>query len=448
MSARHTVPFALLIALVAALGSSKAQLDEPPRIGAANRSAMVDSICDAIDSIYVIEEGAKQIVAGLRKNLAAGEYDEYEDPRRFAERLEEDAQAIHHDGHFRIGILPPLTEAAMQTEDGEDPLERERRRRTMRANNYGFKETKILPGGVGYLRFNQFSYGPEAFDAAAAAMNFVSNANAVILDLRNNGGGSAAMIRFIAGYLFEHKTHLINWEIRAENHTEQSFSLDHVPGQKFPDTPVYVLINGNTFSAAEEFSFDLKNLERATLVGETTGGGGHTVAGYAFEFDGFRLLIRLPYGRAYFPETGEGWEGVGVTPDVECPSDEALDVAHLHALRALAEAETDEVIRGQYEWALLDIESRSNPVELPGSILAELVGDYGPRHITMEEGILYYQREGRDRMRLEPMNEEVFRVGDLDYFRLSFERDEGGAVVRVIGHYEGGRTDSNERDEG
>ena len=218
-----------------------------------------------------------------------------------------------------------------------------------------------------------------------------------------------------------------------------------MPGQKFPDTPVYVLTNSNTFSAAEEFSFDLKNLERATLVGKTTGGGGHTVAGYAFEFDGFRLLIRLPYGRAYFPETGEGWEGVGVTPHIECPADEALDVAHLHALRALAEAETDEVIRGQYEWALLDIESRANPLELPKDVLAELVGDYGPRHITMEEGVLYYQREGRDRMRLEPMNDEVFRVGDLDYFRLSFERDDDGDVVRVIGHYEGGRTDSNER---
>jgi hypothetical protein len=419
--------------------------EEFPRIDASVRAAIVDSITAAIDSIYVIEEGAHAIVAGLRSNLADGAYDEYDDPTSFADRLYEDAQAIHHDGHFRIGILPPLSEAALEAEDQEDPLEHERQERMDRANNYGFKETRILPGGIGYVRFNRFSYGPEAFEAAAAAMNFVANSNAVILDVRQNGGGAAAMIRFLCGYLFEHRTHLINWDVRAEGVTEQSYSLDHVPGRKFPDTPVYVLTSSRTFSAAEEFSFDLKNLERATLVGETTGGGGHTVAGYAFDFDGFRVLIRLPYGRAYFPETGEGWEGVGVTPDVECPSADALEVAHAEALRALMASESDEVIAGAYEWALLDIESRANPVVLPEASLAELVGDYGPRHITMEDGVLYYHRDDRERMRMQPMSEEFFRVGDLDFFRVSFERDSSGAVVRIIGNYEGGRTDSNER---
>jgi hypothetical protein len=121
-------------------------------------------------------------------------------------------------------------------------------------------------------------------------------------------------------------------------------------------------------------------------------------------------------------------------------------VAHLQALKSLAEGEEDEMMRGQYEWALLDIESRMHPVTLDESVLAKLVGDYGPRHITMEDGVLYYQREGRDRLQMTPMSETYFRVGDLDYFRLSFERDDDGNVVRVVGNYEGGRQDSNERD--
>ena len=118
----------LLVAAVSAIPAvdgSHAQTmrgEEFPRIDAAIRAAIVDSITDAIDSIYVIEAGAKQIVTGLRANLASGAYDEYDDPSTFADRLYEDAQAIHHDGHFRIGILPPLTAAAMEADDGADPL--------------------------------------------------------------------------------------------------------------------------------------------------------------------------------------------------------------------------------------------------------------------------------------------------------------------------------------
>ncbi len=109
------------------------------------------------------------------------------------------------------------------------------------------------------------------------------------------------MIRHLCGYLFEESVHLINWDIRARDLTVQSHSPDYVPGKRFLDKPVYVLTSGRTFSAAEEFTFDLRNHERATVVGDTTGGGGHTVAGYVFDFEGFRMMIRVPYGRAYTP---------------------------------------------------------------------------------------------------------------------------------------------------
>ena len=126
---------------------------------------------------------------------------------------------------------------------------------------------------------------------------------------------------------------MINWDIRAMKKTVQSYSADYVPGKRSVDQPVYILTSGRTFSAAEEFTFDLKNLERATVVGDTTGGGGHTVASHMFDFDGFRIGIRLPFGRAYNPENDEGWEGVGVIPDIPVPADQALEVAQLDALR-------------------------------------------------------------------------------------------------------------------
>jgi hypothetical protein len=437
-----------MLSFVAASDGQPAGRDQLPAIDASARAAIVDSVTATIDSIYVLGEPAKRIVAGLRKNLADGTYDDLTDPAEFARRLYDDAQAISHDGHFDISALPPLDPTVAERQLTEDPAEAERRRRYYRTMNYGFNKAEIFPGGIGYVRFDQFGHGEDAFEAAAAAMNFVANSNAVIIDLRQNGGGSAAMIRFVCGYLFEEKEHLINWDIRAEGKTVQSYSADYVPGKRITEQPVYVLTSNRTFSAAEEFTFDLKNLERAVVVGDTTGGGGHTVAGYVFDFDSLRVRMRVPYGRAYNPENNEGWEGTGVIPDIAVPEEKALITARSEALKKLIENEEDERFRATFQWGLDDLESQLNPMELSKKQMKQYVGSYGPRRIFIEDGVLYYQRADRPRYELSPMGEDLFRVGDLDYFRISFERDEKGKVVKLIGLYSMGRTDSNEREKG
>jgi hypothetical protein len=445
------ITLAVLFMLLSLVSTARAQIAGPgelPRINAAARAAIIDSLTAAIDSVYVLEVPAKRIVEGLRKNFADGKYDNLTDPAEFAERLYRDAQAINHDGHFRIAAMPPLDPAAAAAHQDEDPAEVERRNRFFRTMNYGFKKAEILPEGIGYLRFDMFANGDDAFDAAAAAMNFMANCNALILDLRENGGGNASMIRFICGYLFKEETHLINWDIRAEKQTVQSYSADFVPGRRVIDQPVYVLTSDHTFSAAEEFTFDLKNLKRATIVGDTTGGGGHTVASYAFDFDSLRVGIRIPYGRAYNPKNNEGWEGVGIIPDIVVPVEQALDAARIDALNKLIEKEKDEQIIARYRWSLTDLESRLNPIKLPEKQMKQYVGVYGPRRIFIENGVLYYQREDRPRYEMVPIGEDLFRFDDLDYFRISFERNKSGKIVKLIGMYNDGHTDKNERDKG
>jgi len=438
----------LMLSLAPVANAQFARPGELPPIDAAARAAIVDSLTAVIDSVYVLEEPAGRIVAGLRKNLADGTYTDITDPAEFAQRLQQDAQGINHDGHFGIAAMMPLDPSVVEAQLDEDPADVERQQRTAQAKNFGFRKAEILPGGVGYLRFDQFSRGDDAFAAAAAAMNFLANSNALIIDLRQNGGGSAAMIRFICGYLFEEETHLINWDIRAEKKTVQSYSPDYVPGRRLTEQPVYVLTSGNTFSAAEEFTFDLRNLERATVVGDTTGGGGHTVSGHVFDFDGYRIGIRLPYGRAYNPENNEGWEGVGVIPHIAVPAAQALEAAHADALRKFIEDEQDEQYKATLQWALLDLDSRLNPILITEEQMKEFTGQYGPRRVFIENGALYYQREDRPQMELEPLGEDLFRVGDLDYFRAAFERDPQGGIVKFIGMYDNGRTDENERDGG
>ncbi len=108
-----------------------------------------------------------------------------------------------------------------------------------------------------------------------------------------------------------------------------------MPGKKLATQPVYVLTSGSTFSGAEEFTYNLKNLKRATIVGQTTGGGAHPTA--PLRVDG-HFMIGVPFARAINPISKTNWEGKGVEPDVKVPTDQALDVA-----RKLASGQLDKV---------------------------------------------------------------------------------------------------------
>jgi hypothetical protein len=147
------------------------------------------------------------------------------------------------------------------------------------------------------------------------------------------------------------------------------------------------------------------------------------------------------------PKTNEGWEGTGVAPHIAVPAEQALTAAHMAALDGLlADEEIDDDARFRLTWARDGLECELHPVTLPAEEMQAYLGTYGPRRVYLEEGELWYQREDRPPYRLEPMGDDRFLVGDLDYFRLSFERDEEGRVDRIVGNYDNGQTDAHERD--
>ena len=447
--ALRAVAGVLALAALALAAPARAQFQPVPpgtlpAIDARVQAAIVDSVTAAIDSVYVDGEAAARISARLRAQLSAGAYRELTDPALFVRQLETDAQAVHSDGHFGMAVGQPAPPPPAGQPSG--PADDSARRRANRARNYGFAKVEILPGNVGYLKLDSFSDTGDAGETAVAAMNFLANADALIIDLRANGGGSASMIRLLAGYLFAESTHLINWDIRAEKKTDQSWSADHVPGRRLAEVPVYVLTSRGTFSAAEEFTFDLRHLERATVVGDTTGGGGNTVVPAIFDFGAFRVGMRLPHGRAYDPKTGQGWEGVGVIPHLPVPSEQALAVAHREALKKRLEAVTDEGERARLAWALQGLEGEIAPPTLTAKQLGQYAGSYGPRRIWLAGGVLHYQREGRPAYAMAPLTKDLFRVAGLDYFRIQFERDASGKVAKLVGLYDDGRRDENPRE--
>jgi C-terminal processing protease CtpA/Prc len=211
---------------------------------------------------------------------------------------------------------------------------------SLRRANHAFKKIEHLQGNISYINLTGFSDAEAGVETVAAAMNFVNNTDALIFDLRQNQGGDADMVALICSYLLGEKPILLNTSYRRrDNRSEELWTKASVAGKRYGDKDLYILTSNRTFSAAEAFAYHLKNLKRATIVGETTGGGAHPGRRFRINdhFDAF-----VPNARAISPITKTDWEGTGVEPDVKVPNELALKTAHALALNKIAEKTSDE----------------------------------------------------------------------------------------------------------
>lgn len=311
---------------------------------AEEKAKVIDGVLKNLNEAYVFPETAKKMESALRERHKKGEYDAVADGKAFADALTDHLRAVSKDGHLRVSYSEkPLPAEASGGPQGP-PLgeERARIRQDMGRFNYGFEKVERLPGNVGYLNLRGFFPPDMAGETCAAAMTFLAHTNALILDLRYNGGGEPAMVALVCSYLFDEgeEVHLNDIYDRPEDATRQYWTLPSVPGKRLGRRPdVYVLTSKRTFSGAEECAYNLKNTKRATIIGETTGGGAHP-GGPRRVNDHFSVWV--PTGRAISPVTKTNWEGTGVTPDVAVPADQALKAAHKMALeKEIARAKDD-----------------------------------------------------------------------------------------------------------
>ena len=300
------------------------------KIDAATRTRVIDGTITQLNEFYVFPETAKKMGEAVKARQKKGEYDSITDGDAFAKVLTDNFQEVSHDKHLRVNFSPaPMPE---RPDGPPNADERARYRKDMERMNCGFDKVEILSGNVGYLKFRFFADPEVCGPTAVAAMNFLANVDAIIFDLRENGGGDPKMIAFISTYLFSEPTHLNDlWE-RKGDATHQYWTLPYVPGKRLDGKPAYVLTSKQTFSGAEEFSYNLKNLKRATIIGETTGGGAHPVSGHRID-DHF--MIGVPFARAINPISKTNWEGTGVEPDVKVPAADALATAQRLAAEKL-----------------------------------------------------------------------------------------------------------------
>ncbi len=434
----------LVVILIIGLSVYVSAQEKDVKIDKAEKEQVVKRIGKILTSTYIYPETAQKMSDHIAGRLEKGQYDKIESPARFADQLARDLRIISKDRHIRVGYDPEEVDRLRRSKkNSNDPELIKRMLKAQRRVNFGFREVKILSGNIGYLDLRQFAGTKYAGETAVAAMNFLANCDALIVDLRNNGGGSPEMIQLLTSYFYDQDAiHLNTFYWRPSDKTVQFWTLPHVPGKKIPDVDIYILTSRRTFSAAEEFCYNLKNLKRATLVGETTGGGAHP-GGPAVINNNF--FINVPRGKAINPITKTNWEGVGVKPDIEVSQEEALKTAHLKALEKLSADTKDEQDKNIYDWYIQSLKAELNPFQVDPGMLKTYVGKYGPRTITFENDALFYQREGRPKYRMIPLAEDLFMFKEIDYFRLKIIK-ENGEIKGVMGVYDNGTTDTSLKD--
>ncbi|WP_373991544.1 S41 family peptidase [Duganella sp. BuS-21] len=345
-----------MILSVIALPNASAQ--QSPALSAADKAAAVDLLAQRLSGKYVYADEGNKMAAAVRDHLLKGDYEKVATDAEFADLLTTHLQAAHPDKHLSIRHIPnALPDRPRPSLTRGVPAEmRQRMTEVGQYLNFAFEKVERLPGNIMYLKLNGFFEAEVGRAAATAAMNLAANGNAMIIDLRDNGGGDPRMVAYVASYLLgDKKVHLSDIYFRAENETNSFWSDPAVPGVRFgPDKPVYVLTSGETFSAAEDFTYNLQAIKRITVVGGTTGGGAHPIQPFRVSPN---LVAVIPVGRSINLITKGDWEGSGVKPDVAIAADKAMTKANALALRQVLPKIDNPHERAMLEKTLAELES-------------------------------------------------------------------------------------------
>ncbi len=294
----------------------------------------VEKACSLLETYYIFPDKAQEGIQKIREKLREGHYDNIKDFNTFSVVFTKDLQEIIKDKHFDIVILLN-TEGAQLSED--EVL------KELEELNFGLDVVKTSEN-VGYLKIHQFHgvdfsgrdyVSPkiaqktrEAFDKAIDTMR---GSDAIIIDMRENGGGSPYTVQFFSSYFLQEQIPLNT--IRSREKDKESIqefntlSYEELPKSKrMLEAPLYILTSEATFSAAEEFTYDMRALGRGESIGETTGGGANPAHLKPLNNEG--IYIAIPDEEAINPYTKTNWEGSGISPTHPVSADQALNKAN------------------------------------------------------------------------------------------------------------------------
>lgn len=316
-----SIPHTLLIFLLLFTINLSCAQDDGESLSKEYKEEVINNLSVLMNQYYVFPDIAGDTEKHLWSQLKEGHFDQCKDDESFAAALTESVQEVNKDKHMRIRpsrpYVAPDNSQERLIEARLDRIDRSRR------SNAGFNTVQIMEGNVGYLDLRGFAGLMNGKEVTDSYMKLMSRSDAVIIDLSKNGGGSPGMVQYLCSFFFDEHVHLNSLYWREGDETQEFWTLDEVGGMKMPDVPLFVITSGRTFSGAEEFAYNMQTQKRATLVGQTSGGGANP--GRTMRIND-NLNVFIPTGRAINPITKTNWEGVGVVPEVATEEDKALEM--------------------------------------------------------------------------------------------------------------------------
>lgn len=377
---------------------------------------LIDSLRSSLYRNYIYPDTALKMVSYVEAEFKRGAYATITDPRQLADQLQKDLQRAHRDGHFRIFYDPRFTR---DISDTAGRAARQRQGDSMnlvrsQEDNFDFREIKILPGNIGYLLFNGFSgLVNEARPTITAAFRFLANTKALIIDMRGNGGGSPNMVSQIESYFFAEKTHLNDIVDRLQGKTIEYWTDPQKADGLILKMPVYILTSRRTYSAAEDFTYGMQSIKRATIVGERTGGGAHPARPFSV---GQGFVASIPFARSLNPYTHTDWEGTGVKPDVPAAANKALEAAQMAFYTGRMNKATNEIETRSAQWALNTLLASQTEDTRDSAALSVYTGTY-------QGGLVFYVSQSKLYCKNAERGNQVFKLSFISGNRFVLDEN-------------------------
>jgi retinol-binding protein 3 len=388
---------------------------------------LINSISDSLNKHYIFPDKAENISAYLHSQLKSNAYTKLlKDPQKLEQLISKDISSVYRDPHLRVQFDPGFNAQVAYHPTAE---EMQQVKNYWKDNNYSFKKLEVLPGNIGYLSFNLFVDDIKAAKPTIkAALSFLANTDAIILDLRNNMGGDPNMVSQIESYFFAQKTEMNSLINRSNNDTVFMYADPFKSDSLSLSMPVYILTSQHTFSGAEDFCYGMQVAKRAIIVGETTGGGAHPQMPFSVN-QGFVMYI--PFARSLNPITHKDWEGTGVIPDVKISANKALIKAQELIFRESLTRTNDPKTKNKYLYLINSLMENEVNEKLPVSTLLHYVGEYGGLVVYLDKNKLFCRNDnnGGGITELKQLTNNLFKL-DKDA-QIEFIKNSQGLVLAI-----------------
>jgi len=390
---------------------------------------LIDSLKQNLIRFYIFPDQAKNMSKYLDAQFKNGAYKRFSNPAKLSQKLTSDINTVYYDSHLKVNFEPGLIAPKMMS-PADIAQARKEALVVEKDDNFNLQKAEILPGNIGYFLFNGFTGNvAEAKPFLNGALTFLSGTKALIIDLRTNGGGNSN--NRLENYFFKDKTHLFDQVNTINKDTIAVYADPKITNGPSLLMPVYILTSKATFSAAEAFSSTMQSFRRATIIGDTTGGGSH-MTGF-FDLNG-GFIARIPFAKPVSTPIFKDWEGTGVIPDVPVKAAEALHKAQEVIYRNLMTNAKNDQEKRRISWALNTIIAEQKPKNLNSALYAQYVGTYsGGLEFYMENDQLVCRNKERgvkDAFKLKPVSDRVFLLDES--VQIEFIEDVNGRYSSLL----------------